>query len=361
MFRIKFLPARYGDAIRIAYGKPNAPRLVLIDGGTGGTAKEILADLKYWQARGGVLELLLVTHIDRDHIEGILKLLGKKDFTLSVGDFWFNGWPQLPHDKDEDEEFGPVQGERLSTWIRKRGLNWNQQFRGKAIVIPDKGALPRIPLPGGLTITLLNPTRAYLAGLKKEWVRVLREEGLAPGFGVKEPAADEGDEEDEGFGAVAPVDVDELADSAYTEDKSEANLSSIALIAEYGKKRVLLTGDAPATPLLKALNRIVSTEQLKFDLVKLSHHGSKHTTSRSLIEKISCPCYIISTNGSCFKHPNPESIARVIVAAGRPLTLAFNYRTKRNKVWDKATLRKQHKYNTRFPDEHGESGLEIEL
>jgi beta-lactamase superfamily II metal-dependent hydrolase len=362
MFHIKFLPARYGDAIRIAYGKPEAPRLVLIDGGTGGTREELLADLKAYEAKGGVLELVIVTHIDRDHIEGILKLLEDKDFTLPVGDFWFNGWPQLPHDaEDEDEEFGPVQGERLSTQIRDRYLNWNKQFAGQAVVIPDTGGLPEITLEGGLKITLLNPTLGSLKGLKKVWVDELRLANLDPGFGLKEVVEDEEDEEDEAFGAVSPVDVDELAASEYTEDNSETNLSSIALIAEYGKKRVLLTGDAPATPLLQALNCIAPTEKRKFDLVKLSHHGSQHTTSRDLIEKISCPLYVISTNGSCYQHPDPEAIARVIAAAGRPLTLAFNYRTKCNEIWDEATLRKKHKYKTRFPDEDGENGFEFEF
>jgi glyoxylase-like metal-dependent hydrolase (beta-lactamase superfamily II) len=181
MFNIRFLPARYGDAIRIAYGKPDAPRLVLIDGGTGGTREEILADLKAYEAKGGVLELIIVTHIDRDHIEGILKLLEDKDFTLPVGDFWFNGWPQLPQDTD-DEEFGPVQGERLSTQIRGRGLNWNKHFGGQAAVIPDTGALKEITLEGGLKITLLNPTLGYLEGLKKVWVKELRLANLDPGF-----------------------------------------------------------------------------------------------------------------------------------------------------------------------------------
>ena len=35
------------------------------------------------------------------------------------GDFWFNGWPQLPQDED-DEEFGPIQGERHGTEILRR-------------------------------------------------------------------------------------------------------------------------------------------------------------------------------------------------------------------------------------------------
>jgi prepilin-type processing-associated H-X9-DG protein len=359
MFNIRFFSARYGDAIRIAYGEPTAPRLVLIDGGTGGTREQILADLKDYEAKGGILELIVVTHVDRDHIEGILRLLEDEDFTLPVGDFWFNGWPQLPQDED-DEEFGPVQGERLSTQIRRRDLKWNQAFGGRAVVIPKTGALPEIRLEGGLTITLLNPTLDHLEGLKEVWVRELRLANLDPGFGLKEPIDDEEDDEDEAFGVVCLPNVAKLAASDYTDDKSKANLSSIALIAEYGKTRVLLAGDAPAGPVLAALDRLSPAAQLEVDLFKISHHGSKHTTSRDLVEKVLCPLYVISTNGACYKHPDQESVARVIAAAGRPLTLAFNYRSGWNEIWDDAELRKEHAYETRFP-EAGHGGLDFDV
>lgn len=358
MFRIKFFPARYGDAIRIAYGEPNTPRLVLIDGGTGGTREDILADLKEYEAKGASLELIIVTHIDRDHIEGILRLLEDKDFILKVEDFWFNGWPQLPQDAD-NESFGPVQGERLSTQIRRRKLNWNKRFRGQAAVVSETGRLPEIELDGGLKITLLNPTLDYLKGLKQVWENEIRLANLDPGFGIKEPGENEEDE-DEAFGVASLPDVFELANSDYIDDKSVPNLSSIALIAEYGTKRVLLAGDTPAGPLLKALARLAPTEKLRVDLFKLSHHGSKHTTSRELIEKVECPLYVISTSGSRYKHPEQEAIARVIAFSVRPLTLAFNYRGKRNEIWDDEDLRQDHQYKTQYPED-GKTGIEFEL
>jgi len=41
MFKVKFLPARFGDSIWIEYGDEQAPHRVLIDGGTAGTRRDI--------------------------------------------------------------------------------------------------------------------------------------------------------------------------------------------------------------------------------------------------------------------------------------------------------------------------------
>src|SRR5262249_29142600 len=159
----------------------------------------------------------------------------RPDFALAAGDFWFNGWPQLQQDAG-DEEFGPVQGERLSTQIRRRGLEWNKAFGGRAVAIPEAGQLSTILLGGGLMFPLLNPTSGHVESLKTVWARELEKANLDPGFGLAEPVDDNSDEEDEAFGMVSIPDVVKLAASEYADDKSEANLSSIALLAEYGNK-----------------------------------------------------------------------------------------------------------------------------
>lgn len=361
MFNIKFFPARFGDAIRIAYGDPVAPRLVLIDGGTGSTRMHILADLNAFAARGAVLDLIVVTHIDRDHIEGIIKLLEDTSFDMPVGDFWFNGWRDLP-DNADDEPFGPVQGEELSVQFLKRKRRWNEKFAGKAVVVPDAGPLPTVTLDGGLKVTLLNPRTEHLADLKPVWAEKVREAGLEPGYGLEEPD-DAVLTDDEGFGAVGLPDIAELAASAYEDDRSEANRSSIAFLAEYAGRCVLLTGDAPAGPLLAALERLSPARQIPLSLLKVSHHGSKATTSRELIEKVRCPLYVISTNGNSYEHPDVEAIARIISAAGRPLTLAFNYRSPVNALWDNEIVRLKYGYSTRYPtaDEEGIEILDSEM
>lgn len=359
MFTIKFFPARFGDSIRIAYGSTRAPKLVLIDGGTAGTREAIRSDLATFSKKRPTVELLVVTHIDRDHIEGILGLLEDGPLGFDIREIWFNGWPQLPGNR-RDEEFGAVQGERLTAQIRRHRLPWNCAFRKGAAAIPDTGPLPVRTLPGGLRLTLLSPTTEALQRLKKKWKRVVTEAHLVPGAGVLLKDAEARDRGIEAFAAVERPDVAKLAASRYRDDRSVANCSSIAFLAEYGGKVALFAGDVPAGPLLAAFERFSPSAKVPLDLFKLSHHGSKNTTSLRLIEKAPCRRYVFSTNGASFNHPDPETVARVIAATDSGLELYFNYKTPRNKTWDERALRTKHGYRTQYP-RAGENGIEIEL
>lgn len=276
------------------------------------------------------LELIVVTHIDREHIEGILSLLERTAPTDPpfAGQVWFNGWPHLV--VDIHEVFGAKQGEGLSGQIERHAIPWNAAFRGQAIV---RGTAHT--LPGGMSIRVLHPTRADLTALRAVWEKELFEAGLVPGFGTAPPPAAAGDE---AFGLQDLPDVDALAATPYHDDRSPANCSSIALLLEYGGRRVLLPGDVPATPLLDALADQPSG-RVPFDLIKLSHHGSRHTTSRPLIERLDCGHYVVSTNGALHKHPDPEAIARVITGADRGVRLSFNYDTDRARIWDATALK----------------------
>ena len=104
----------------------------------------------------------------------------------------------------------------------------------------------------------------------------------------------------------------------------------------------------------------VRQKRLKLDLCKISHHGSKTTTSRDLIAKLDCPRYVFSTNGSIFKHPHAETVSRVIVAGGNAPHLFFNYKTPRNSIWENGDLQAEHGYATTYP-QGSDSGIEINL
>lgn len=359
MFKVKSLPARFGDALLIEYGDMRSPHRVLIDGGTGGTREDIKAVLPAGQRH---LELLVISHIDRDHIEGVLTLLEQNDFDIVIEDLWFNGWCHLPQNPD-DEIFGAVQGERLSKCIIDQHLPWNKAFDGKAIMMADDAAtLPQIVLPGGLKITLLSPTRQALADLKPEWDKELREANLAPTFPV--PPNDEGDKDgkdgEETFGVPERPDVAALSETVFKRDRSQANASSIAFIAEFEGRRALFAADAHADKLLTALNLLSPQARVVLDLFKISHHGSEGTTNLDLINKVDCPTYLISTNGSIYKHPHWEAVARVLVAGGSEKTLVFNYRSESNEIWDDEALKQKQKYKTRYPADNTH-GIEIDL
>ena len=357
MFKVRALPARFGDAMLIEYGNVNSPHRVLIDGGTRGTREDILAALPAGQRH---LELLVVTHIDRDHIEGILTLLEENHLDIAIDDLWFNGWCHLP-ENPEDEAFGPVQGERLTKRIVDLQVPWNSAFDGKAVMMADNASiLPTVTLSGGLSITLLSPTRKALADLKPQWEEELREHNLVPT--LPKPPNDDVEEEsdEEPFGREDQPDIEALSESEFEGDNSEANASSIAFIAEFEGRRALFAADAHADKLLAALHLFSPQSRVTLDLFKISHHGSRGTTSNELIEKVECPVYLLSTNGSIYKHPHWEAVARILASGGDDLTLVFNYRSDSNMIWDDAALKRQQKYKTRFPADNS-LGIEIDL
>lgn len=358
VFRIRLLPARFGDALWIEYGDEDSPRRILVDGGTGGTRHAIRALLETPPPPGAPdLDLLVITHFDRDHIEGVLALLEDPSLPLEVGDVWFNGWSHLPENPPA-EAFGAVQGERLTRAILGRGLPWNEAFGGHAVQRTIGHPLPRVTLPGGMELTLLSPTPAALARLRPVWEREVRAANLDPGFGV-EPN-DEGPPEEEAFGAGDLPDVEALAETPFQDDRSEANGSSIAFLASFDGRRALFAADAPVGVLRDALDRLSPGERVPLDLFKISHHGSRNTTSRELVLKVECPRWAFSTNGSIFRHPHPEAVARVISAGGDGAELVFNYRAPRNQVWDLGPLKRDHGYRTLYPGS-GQDGVIVSL
>ena len=363
MFRLKFLPATIGDSIWVSYGDPAAPHHLLIDGGTRGTRNHIQDELKKLPDDKRRLELMVVSHIDKDHIGGILTLLQREEVAFEFGDLWFNAFRHLPEPDDGDDVLGALQGEAMSDVLDRHNHPWNEAFgqRGqKPVVIQDAGPLPAKTLAGGMKLTLLSPLMSDLASLRKVWLREVGEAELEVGRQADEAEAVEDDDGDEELGAVDLPDVDALAAADFSEDGSAANGSSIAFLAEFEGKRVLFAADAHAGKLRTALNRVSPNARVPLDLFKISHHGSKSTTSNMLLEKIDCNTFVFSTKGSIFGHPDGEAVARVIKSGAQDPELIFNYRRPTNEIWDLDHLKQQHNYTTRYP-QAGKEGIVIDL
>jgi len=372
MFRIEMLPAGHGDSLLVAYGEPDSPHYVLIDGGpyyvyrnkrfverkTLSSRIEKLVDAR------NPLELLVTTHIDADHIEGAVKLLGNKPPDLEIQDVWFNAWRHLA--PRPDDLLGPVQGEMLSALIRQESLPWNAAFDGEAVAVKPGEIPPTVPLLGGLELTLLSPTPAELAELRETWEDILHKEGLDPDSPEEalERLKESSRLKPEDLLGEGRPDVEMLAaDELFESDHSPANGSSIAFIAEYEGKRCLFAGDAHP-PVLEASVRKLLDEwdesRLHLDAFKISHHGSKSNLSPDLLELVDCKRYLVSTNGSYFGHPDKEAIARIILHGGSKPILYFNYRSEENALWDDAVLKDDYGYQTIYPHEEHQ-GLIIEL
>jgi beta-lactamase superfamily II metal-dependent hydrolase len=162
---------------------------------------------------------------------------------------------------------------------------------------------------------------------------------------------------------VAALDLEKLAATPVKRDPSVANGSSIALLAEFDDRAMLLPGDAHADVLAKSIRALQRArgregEKLRLDALKLSHHGSANATTVPLLSLLDCPRYLVSSNGNIFYHPDREAIARVIVHGGKHPTLCFNYRSPLNDLWDAPLLKERYDYRTAYPRE-GKSGLRV--
>jgi hypothetical protein len=175
MLRIEMLPAAEGDALWIEYGHPNAPRRILVDGGPARTYHALRSRILALPPASRHFELVVATHIDTDHIDGIIRLLRDESLGVTIGDIWFNGYPQLI----EADTQGPAEGEILGALIQQRGLPWNAAFNRQAVMV--RGSFDPIPLAGSLRATILGPTRAELQTLLRDWESVLRGEHWVPG------------------------------------------------------------------------------------------------------------------------------------------------------------------------------------
>jgi beta-lactamase superfamily II metal-dependent hydrolase len=350
-FSIHALMAGHGDCFWVEYGSAYRPHRILIDGGTHGTfgrLEPVLAGLP----DGDTIRLLVVTHVDADHIGGALPLLTGSN-AQRFHEVWFNGRKHL-QPGSQLEEFGAVQGESLTSTIRKNGLRWNAAFSGQHISTTKEGDPVTIDMPGGAVITILSPGWAQLNALLPKWDAEVKAAGLAPGFGQDAPL-----EVPEALEALGGLDLDGLADDPFIEDAAEANGSSIAFLFEYEGKKALFAADAHPSVLIAAIKVLTGGEPLEVDVFKLPHHGSKHNVSAELVKAVRAKRYVFSSNGAYFKHPDAQAVARVIKYGSPGCELLFNCKSEYNKKWGRASLQNKWGYLARYADDDG--GLSVHL
>jgi beta-lactamase superfamily II metal-dependent hydrolase len=96
------------------------------------------------------------------------------------------------------------------------------------------------------------------------------------------------------------LDIDLLAAEPFEADRAEPNGSSIAVLAEYNGGRLVLAADAHADGLVESRRSLAGSEggRLRCEAFKLTHHGNKHSVSKELLDQISCPRFLVSTNGA---------------------------------------------------------------
>lgn len=359
MLRIHMLEAEDGDCLLVETGASDKPFRILIDGGRRSTTDRLLALLAC--LGGPAIDLLVLTHVDGDHIEGMIALAGGET-PFPVGELWFNGvnhtriaagaehvvrtWPPPAAaaggpPRDEAQTLSARQAITFARAVAKRGWPWNKAFQGGPAMIADT-ELPGVDLPGmalpcGGRIVLLGPPRKKLAAFHDEIDKAFRELGGQAGDVLSDTP-------------LRPIgSVTALADRSSTPDNARANGASIAFVVESDGKRVLFGADAHPDDLSAAVRRYApGTAPVRFDAVKVPHHGSARNNTKALLSVIESPLWLVSTDGSRNHHPHPQAIARIVLAGSPGKELVFNYRSPYNAVWDAENLKQRHDYRTRY-------------
>lgn len=358
MYNIHLLPAAFGDAILIEYGAAKKTKYIFIDGGPSHNFSKMLKVLKAVAPKLEKLELLVITHIDIDHIDGIITLLNGTELPFEIEDIWFNDFRQI---SEFGVQLGPLQGEYLAHILKKKKLPHNKAFSKGPVAVTDYEKLPAIKLPGGMKIELLSPGPGGMEKIYKEWAKYLTGKGKGIDF-PKKLLKDKRYETARHM--LGNVTIENLQAKKVTGDDSAANGSSIAFIATYAGKSCLFAGDATSDYLLEAIEpkiKKAKKKKLILNAWKLAHHGSKKSNLDKLMQVIDCKKMLISTGGTRYKHPDEVCIAKLIGNNGPNLEFHFNYASKYNKRWEDATLQKKYKFKSFYPDNPKTPGITIEL
>ncbi len=270
-------PSLNGDCILVEYV---ASRYILIDGGYVDTYKAfLLPKLVEIADNGGVIDVLVVTHIDRDHISGIIRMLEEDKLPISIKEIWYNGYKHVQssvHVSEEDEIFvhkdicketrsvnsipiSAKQGCTLSTLINRKGLLWNRPANGNTM----KGLSSY--LLGDATIHILSPNSNDISNVEAFWKKKLIKAGLLSKAHSNEYWDDAFEfslsQEKPGFHfhekkVSKSYDLLKIKEETYIPDSSDTNGSSIAFILETEGKRVLFLGDAHAETIVESLTTL---------------------------------------------------------------------------------------------------------
>jgi hypothetical protein len=326
VFTLEAVQAQWGDALLLHWGEGDDLRTIMVDGGPGGRVSTDYLFPRLGQLRSNrertvrssspyPLERIVVTHIDDDHIAGVIEVLGHIedgfDELVSTKGVWHNAFGDVLDEDDParvkaaltalDEQVlerlgsernleeiahdvfldpaqifvtsGVEQGNELQRLANSLGLTLNE---GSGLMYAPRPTLDF----DGLTVTVVSPTADLLDDLRRYWQQELTATG-------------------------SPQSAMRAIIAAY-EDKSPPNLASIVFLAEYRGQKILMTGDARGDYVLAGLEHanMLAETALELDVLKLPHHGSIRDFEMDFFERLRARHYVVSANG---RYGNPES------------------------------------------------------
>lgn len=334
---IKFLKANNGDSILISFSdEMDKKRNILIDGGmhetyyNSGENKhgELHYTIENIKKKGEKIDLLILTHIDGDHIGGILSWLAiDKDAYKFIGNVWFNSGKTIA------KYFSERENKELNLPLKIYDTNFTSVAQSKFFEkyiegnnIWDKEIIRcgKDFNQNGIAIQILSPNEVQLENLLKNYKRPVNNY-----FTIGKKTDWDTDISD--F-----IDEENKPDYKFKIDTSIPNGSSIAFLLTYNKTNFLFLGDAHPEVIVDSLKSLNATKEnpIEVEFVKISHHGSCKNTNMELLEHIKTNNYIISTSSESHYHPDKRTLARII-KSNPNATLFFNYEIVRDNILSK--------------------------
>jgi hypothetical protein len=324
MFNLHIVQAAFGDALLLEYGDAAQPRFALIDGGPMDVYQAHLKPVaRKWVTDHGQLDLAVLSHVDNDHVVGLLDLFqdlsarqqaGKP--RMAIGALWHNAFvaaegrgldagalqavaeaaPEVADVADAANAMtkGFKEGDRLHAVAEDLGVPVNPDFAERLVLAEEAG--PR--RLGTLDVWVIGPTAQALEKLRRDWQEW-----------VKKQQAKE-----------------------IRKDQSVPNLSSIMLLVASEGKRVLLPGDGRGDEImagLKASGAWQSGDVFHVDVLKLPHHGSARNVSPEFFRQVTADRYVICADGTN-GNPDPATLTWLIDAAqegGRKIEIIATSKT----------------------------------
>lgn len=292
------------------------------------------------------VDYLIVTHIDNDHINGLVSMLSQ-NHDLVIGHIIYNCYQRnedtaKPWTEKMKENVNRLYG-RLPIVIDMMDQNINEQ---KAVTLAEcilqkeewkrvwqkeyvSDVSPVIQLANDMgRIVFLAPSMTALEQLDKKY-RKLFWKCL-----YKQKTEDYNQEETiyEALMRIAQMDETEVVEEVNVKDSTlneetlkqfaatklqkmdDNNIASIAFIWEYQGHRILFMGDADPMQVSNAIGNVYKEDKkpVIFDLIKVSHHGSAHSTANELMNVADSKMFFFT--GGSSKRPSLETLGRIITA-----------------------------------------------
>lgn len=328
-----------GDCIHIRfYGYSGQARNIIIDSGPPVSAAAFRKLYNEIIKRDKVVDCVIVTHYDEDHLGGLIKLV-ETERSINIGSVYMNG--VLPLEDDGN----PACSSRTNLSARQN-QELIHKLMGAGIPIENRViAGRRIDLDGAV-LTVIAPDEEQfgkvLGQLETEEARIQKK--------LQEQLQEEPEEKSEEKPQKVllagesdwSVSFEKLMDRAYpSKGVTASNGASIVFIFQYDGYSFLFTGDAPAGAVIKGMEHwdrsglceshrekedtgggigetdktgntsgTGSTPGIRFQLVKLPHHGSAGNISQQLLSTIQADRFIICADGS--GHPDKMTVSKLL-------------------------------------------------